>query len=149
MEIISALVKNAIHCYFKSSMYQEDNIWYRSQLPASNSLISFWINVYNTLLREVPERVYKFNKSIKFLIMTREPVARVQSWYTQYVIIESAKGKATSTLEDIVYKNALSLPIRRSCYSKSLVKVVTCIPTRAVSYNRWWYIHKGSLLRAT
>ena len=36
--------------------------------------------------------------------MTREPVARVQSWYTQYVIIESAKGNATSTLEDIVYK---------------------------------------------
>ena len=66
--------------------------------------------------------------------MTREPVARVQSWYTQYVIIESAKGNATSTLEDIVYKNGtkvvdeLSLPIRRSCYSEAWLKWVDVFP---------------------
>ena len=137
MQIISGLVKNAMHCYFKSSKYQEDNIWYRSQLPASKPagiILDKCLYYLDPRHDDVPERVYKFNKSIKFLIMTREPVARVQSWYTQYVIIERAKGKAASTLENIVYKNGtkvvneLSRPIRRSCYSKAWLKWLDVFP---------------------
>ena len=132
------LGEKAMHCYFNSSKYQEDNMWYRSQLPALNPALVildkclYYLDpIYD---KKIPERIYKFNKSIKFLIMTREPVSRVQSAYTQRVVKANEKGNTASTLEDIVYKKGTkvidesSTSIRLSCYSKAWLKWLDVFP---------------------
>ena len=138
MQMMSVLGTKAIHCYFssRSRNYREDNIWYRSQLPASNTtgvILDKCLYYLDISDDQVPERIYRFNKSIKFFIMTREPVARTLSWYTQYVI-QNTRGKKTLSLEDMVYKNGTDIIdessrlLGRSCYSKAWLKWLNVFP---------------------
>jgi len=77
-----------INYFTVDSIYAKGNKWYRSQFKTHRSIFTskiYFESSADYLYRSyVPERIFKFNKNLKFIVVFREPVARAYSAWNMH-----------------------------------------------------------------
>ncbi|VDN56299.1 unnamed protein product [Dracunculus medinensis] len=88
--------------------------WYRNQMPLTNSSdITLEKTPAYFISKTAPERVWKFDKNMRLLVVTRNPITRAISDYTQ-ALSKRKKGSILPTFEKMVFSNETKgLPSRR------------------------------------
>ena len=88
--------------YF-SSLYNKGVTWFKEQMPCSfsNQVTVMKMATYYRHL-QVPERIKKFNESIKLILIVREPIARAYSGYT----FHGGNRKNSKSFSDLVINKA-------------------------------------------
>jgi hypothetical protein len=70
------------------SIYEKGEVWYTNQFKSHKSLLSkklYFESTPDYLYRSyVPERIYRFKKDLKFVIILREPVSRAYSAWNMH-----------------------------------------------------------------
>ena len=113
--------KNYEMHYF-SSQYKNGIEWMRGQMPCSYSnQITVMKDAAYFHTKSVPERIQKFNESIKLILIVREPIARAYSSYSFF----SSKSSRGKTFSDIVIteRNEVNKQVRHiknSVYDSSM-----------------------------
>lgn len=73
-----------VHFFDRDENYEQGLEWYRQQMPAS---LTHQITIEKSpsyfIRPEVPERVYRMSKTVKLLVIVRDPTRRAISDYTQ------------------------------------------------------------------
>ena len=101
--------KNEIHFFDNDENYAKGYSWYKSQMPLldpNNGEIGIekTPSYFNT--EKVPERIFRMNKELKFLLVVRDPVVRLISDYTQIRENHRDKGRPFPPFEQIVLSSS-------------------------------------------
>jgi hypothetical protein len=127
--------KNEVHFFDDEENYMLGLEWYRKRMPYT---FADQITVEKTpayfVCDEVPERVFYMNKSVKLLLIVRDPVERAISDYLQIHMNKVHKNKPDKTFEEYVidpYTGEIDRtfnPIKRSMYYHHLKKWLNWFP---------------------
>lgn len=115
-----------MHFFDNDEFYHQSLESYRKQMPFSyqDQITVEKTPAYFTE-EEVPERVYRMNKTIKLLLLLRDPVARTLSDYVQIAEGKKSKNKPVLSFEEHVLDakgniNRSYKAVKRSIYHKHL-----------------------------
>ena len=129
-QIIAA--KQEIH--FFDDNYERGIEWYRKSMPyAFDEQITIEKTPAYFVNEDVPARVYKLNKSMRLLLIVRDPVERAISDYNQIMIKKRERNKPIASFEDLVIKsngdvNGSYNGIKRSIYAHHMAKWLKYFP---------------------
>ena len=121
-----AAVKREMHFFDDDVTYRRGLDWYRRQMPyTSVHEITMEKTPAYFNVETVPSRVYRMNRTCKFLLVMRDPVERAISDYTQIYHNKQARDKPFDSFESLavdVYGtvNKSYKAIRRSMYFKHM-----------------------------
>lgn len=117
-----------MHFFDDDEFYHQSLESYRKQMPFSyqDQITVEKTPAYFTEV-EVPERVYRMNKTIKLLLLLRDPVERTLSDYVQIAEGKKAKDKPVASFEEHVLDakgniNRSYKAVKRSIYHKHLAR---------------------------
>ena len=89
--------------YFFSQYYQRGLAWYKSQMPCSSKhTLTLERTPQYFYFKDVPKRIYDMNKSVKLLIIVRDPVTRAVSNFA--MAKDRKRAEDTKTFEECVLK---------------------------------------------
>ncbi|KAL4236561.1 Heparan sulfate glucosamine 3-O-sulfotransferase 5 [Mactra antiquata] len=92
-----------MHYFNKDENYENGYEWYRKYMPFSQtSDITIEKTPRYFISESAPERIFKFNSSIKLIVIFRHPTTRVISDYTQVYENKLERNKTFEPFEDIV-----------------------------------------------
>lgn len=75
---------NEVHFFDRDENYEQGLEWYRQQMPTSlPGQITIEKSPSYFITPKVPERVYRMSKSVKLIVIVRDPTRRAISDYTQ------------------------------------------------------------------
>lgn len=118
--------KNEIHFFDRDENYSLGIEWYRQKMPYSFPG-QLTIEKSPAYFHEeiVPERIQKFNSSLKLLLIVRDPVKRAISDYYQLYLKAKSHGRQGSRFEDLALTSRGRVDsnydvLQRSMYSKHL-----------------------------
>jgi len=119
-------VPNKKELHYFDNRFDKDVSWY---LKYFNNLegITGEASPYYLMHPHCPRRIYEFDKSIKFIVLLRDPVDRAYSHYYHEVDM----GKETRSFEEAIEKEQFSL---RGEYNKML---------KDLSYNSFYLNHSS------
>ncbi|KAL4237190.1 Heparan sulfate glucosamine 3-O-sulfotransferase 5 [Mactra antiquata] len=127
-----------MHFFDDDESYQQSLEWYRKQMPYTypDQLTIEKTPAYFTE-EDVPERVYRMNKTIKLLLLLRDPVERTVSDYVQLAEGKKARNKPIEKFEDHVIDshgniNRSYKAVKRSIYHKHLSRWLEFFPLNQI-----------------
>lgn len=92
-----------MHYFNKDENYEKGYDWYRKYMPFSTT---HDITIEKTpryfISESAPERIHKFNSSVKLIVIFRNPTTRVISDYTQVYQNKLERNKSFEPFEEIV-----------------------------------------------
>ena len=142
------IAKKEIHFFDNEDNYRKGLDWYRRQMPYSFPNQITIEKTPNYFIDEItPERVYRLNKTMKLLIIFRDPTERVISDFTQLHENKVAKNKPTATFEELAIdpltKNVRRSynPIKRSLYHRHMERWLSYFPI-----NQFHFINGENLI---
>lgn len=123
-----------MHFFDDDEAYRQSLEWYRKQMPYtySDQLTVEKTPAYFTE-DEVPERVYRMNRTIKLLLILRDPVERTISDYVQLAEGKKTRNKPFGKFEEHAIDshgniNRSYKAVKRSIYHKHLSRWLTFFP---------------------
>ncbi|XP_029446752.1 heparan sulfate glucosamine 3-O-sulfotransferase 1 [Rhinatrema bivittatum] len=101
-----AVADSEVHFFDWEDQYKKGLQWYLNKMPFSypHQLTVEKTPAYFTSPK-VPERVFNMNKSIRLLLILRDPTERVLSDYTQVFYNHKQKHKIYPPVEELLLKN--------------------------------------------
>ncbi|XP_005995861.1 heparan sulfate glucosamine 3-O-sulfotransferase 1 [Latimeria chalumnae] len=98
--------ESELHFFDWEDHYNKGFQWYISQMPLSypHQITMEKTPAYFTS-PQVPERIYNMNKTIRLLLILRDPTERVLSDYTQVYYNHLEKHKIYQSAEELIIKN--------------------------------------------
>ena len=134
----SIVSRTSTTLYFGAN-YDKDLEWYRQQmLPSQDGQIVIEKGLGYMHSELALDRIYRYNSSVKLLMILREPVERTLSWYGEYVSLGRARNETLQTFEDIILMpggeelNTSSKPIRRGRFSEYVTKCYNRFPKKQI-----------------
>uniref|UniRef100_A0AC35U676 Sulfotransfer_1 domain-containing protein n=1 Tax=Rhabditophanes sp. KR3021 TaxID=114890 RepID=A0AC35U676_9BILA len=117
------IAKHEIHFFDDNATYENGFNWYKEQMPYSNlnDIVIEKTPGYFTS-KFAPKRIYQFDKTIKLIIILRNPIQRIISDFTQVYFTRQQANKSLPIFEkeaflpgtDVI--NTMYKPIRNSLY---------------------------------
>ena len=93
--------KNSYEMQYFDRRYNKGVAWFKEQMPCSFSnqitVMKMAAYFHNSV---VPERIYKFNESIKLILIVREPISRTYSAYTFFKLRKKYKTFSDFVIND-------------------------------------------------
>ena len=125
IEVFPAGMKNSYYemSYFRHpSVYEKGDEWLKSLMPCSYSnQVTLFKNAGYFHDAAVPERIKRFNESLKFILMVRDPFARAVSDYMFSLKKYLPRDFSSVVLnEDGSAVQSSASPIRHSVYDESM-----------------------------
>ena len=118
--------KNAYEMKYFSRLYNKDMGWFKKQMPCSfSNQITVMKNsgYFHMDTIDVPDRIRRFNASIKLILIVREPIARSYSAYTFFKAIgRGYKESFGDTVINAIKNKKKKLPklLKMSFYDESI-----------------------------
>ncbi|XP_015672025.1 heparan sulfate glucosamine 3-O-sulfotransferase 1-like [Protobothrops mucrosquamatus] len=132
-----AAAHSEIHFFNVEENYQKGLDWYCEQMPNSHSAqitVEKTPGYFSSL--EAPERIYAMDRSVKLLLIVRDPVERLVSDYTQILYNRKARQKPYQSLEEILKRgqelNTNYKAMQRSLYALHLARWLEFFPTTQI-----------------
>ena len=132
--------------YFNRN-YHKSIEWYRKQMwPSHQGQLTMEKSPGYFIGEDVPERIQKFNKSIKLIVSVCDPIFRYVSQFAQNEDNFRRQGKTyTSINNHVVYPESGQLrnntELRNGCYSQQMAKWYKLFPSSHI------YVADGDALR--
>lgn len=94
---------NEVHFFDQDANYERGLDWYRSQMPAtSETEMAVEKSPSYFITPSVPGRVHAMNRTVRLLLIVRDPVTRLLSDYTQILQNRRDKGLTLKSFETMV-----------------------------------------------
>ena len=101
--------------------YKEGVAWFKDQMPCSfSNQITVGKRAGMFDVSVVPERIYKFNESIKLILIVREPIARTYSDYTFFKLMAKYKTFSDLVINDANEVREQHKTLKRSTYDQHM-----------------------------
>jgi hypothetical protein len=98
--------KGEVHFFDRDESYEKGLNWYLEKMPMTFAKeISIEKSPSYFIVPDVPERIAKFSKTVKLILIVRNPVVRIISDYTQLSVKRLNKGLPLRAFEDMVFSD--------------------------------------------
>lgn len=116
-----AAAQSEVHFFNLEENYHKGLDWYKQQMPVAHHTqitVEKTPGYFSSL--KAPERIYTMDRSVKLLLIVRDPVERLVSDYTQILHNRKAQHKPYQTLEQILTRSGQELNTRYKAVQRSL-----------------------------
>ena len=113
--------KNSYEMLYFDRRYNEGVAWFKERMPCSFSnqiTVMKRAGYFDNSL--VPERIYKFNESIKLILIVREPISRTYSDYTFFKLMNKYKTFSDFVINDENEVREQHKKLKRSTYDQHM-----------------------------
>lgn len=133
--------KKEMHFFDLDANYRLGLDWYRQKMPySSGDQITIEKTPAYFTAEVVPGRVFRMNRTVKLIVVLRDPVARTISDYAQIYSNRVSRGKDYATFDSVVLSrdnstvNATYRGVSRSLYYEHLMRWLRCFSMSQIHF---------------
>ena len=136
--VAGTLNSNTPEVNYFSSNYEKGLEWYRNQMvPAKPGQMTIEKSPSYFMERSVPPRIYKFNHSVKLMLVVCDPVYRFVSQYLQNAETYQEKGRKYPSIEEVALDSDTgdverSSSIMHGCFTDAMRRWLQYFPLKQI-----------------
>ena len=116
--------KGEVHFFDRITNYAEGLRWYIKKMPLTTSAeMAIEKSPSYFVVPEVPQRIAKYSKDVKLILIVRDPITRLISDYTQLYTKKVRRGITACKFEDYIFKPDGSISMKLNMVKVSMYDV--------------------------